>query len=120
MPGHLLAVILKERLEEYLVAIRNQILSDLRRVPHQVDFNDNKYVLKAVQRVDGDIGKKINFFLATGNLVSPTGLDLQQVSGFTIIAEKLNFYRYISHFRCVHRGAFFVGSMDLERYVQHV
>ncbi|CCA77052.1 probable RPA135-DNA-directed RNA polymerase I, 135 KD subunit [Serendipita indica DSM 11827] len=46
-------------------------------------------------------------FLATGNLVSPTGLDLQQAAGFTIVAEKLNWYRYISHFRCVHRGAFF-------------
>lgn len=46
-------------------------------------------------------------FLATGNLVSPTGLDLQQASGFTIIAEKLNWQRYISHFRCIHRGAFF-------------
>jgi len=46
-------------------------------------------------------------FLATGNLVSPSGLDLQQASGFTIVAEKLNWLRYISHFRCIHRGAFF-------------
>lgn len=23
------------------------------------------------------------------------------------MAEKLNFYRYLSHFRCIHRGAFF-------------
>ena len=30
-----------------------------------------------------------------------------QVSGFTVVADKLNFYRYLSHFRCVHRGAFF-------------
>ena len=30
-----------------------------------------------------------------------------QNSGFTIVAEKLNFYRYLSHFRAVHRGAFF-------------
>jgi hypothetical protein len=46
-------------------------------------------------------------FLATGNLVSPTGLDLQQASGFTVVAEKLNWLRYISHFRSIHRGAFF-------------
>ena len=32
---------------------------------------------------------------------------LCQNSGFTIVAEKLNFYRYLSHFRAVHRGAFF-------------
>lgn len=49
----------------------------------------------------------MEYFLATGNLVSKTGLDLQQTSGYTIVAEKLNFYRYISHFRSVHRGSFF-------------
>lgn len=53
------------------------------------------------------MGRKLEYFLATGNVVSNTGLDLQQVSGFTIVAEKLNFYRYISHFRSIHRGAFF-------------
>lgn len=47
------------------------------------------------------------FFLATGTLKSQTGLDLQQTGGFTVVAEKLNWYRYISHFRSVHRGAFF-------------
>ena len=32
---------------------------------------------------------------------------LLQKAGFTVVAEKLNYYRYLSHFRCVHRGAFF-------------
>jgi DNA-directed RNA polymerase I subunit RPA2 len=54
-----------------------------------------------------DIGKKVEYLLATGNLKSPSGLDLQQASGFTIMADKLNWYRYLSHFRCIHRGAFF-------------
>lgn len=60
-----------------------------------------------LQKTNWDIGSKLSYFLATGNLVSPTGLDLQQTSGYTIVAEKLNFYRYLSHFRCIHRGAFF-------------
>ena len=58
-------------------------------------------------RVNFDIGARLANFLATGNLVSQSGLDLQQASGFTIVAEKLNWFRYISHFRCIHRGAFF-------------
>lgn len=66
-----------------------------------------RYINKIFQRVSFDIGAKMANFLATGNLVSPSGLDLQQAAGFTIVAEKLNWYRYISHFRCVHRGAFF-------------
>lgn len=109
MPGHLLSSILKERFEEYIAAIRNQMTADVRKGLASVNFADPKYILKAMQRVDSDVGKRITYFLATGNLVSPTGLDLQQTSGFTLIAEKLNFYRYISHFRCVHRGAFFVS-----------
>lgn len=70
-------------------------------------FTLERYITKVTSKVNFDIGAKLANFLATGNLVSPTGLDLQQASGFTIVAEKLNWQRYISHFRCVHRGAFF-------------
>jgi hypothetical protein len=41
-----------------------------------------------------DVGKKFEYLLNTGNLVSRSGLDLSQASGFTIVAEKLNFFRY--------------------------
>lgn len=63
-----------------------------------------------MNKVNFDVGAKMSNFLATGNLVSPTGLDLQQAAGFTIVAEKLNWYRYLSHFRCIHRGAFFADQ----------
>jgi DNA-directed RNA polymerase I subunit RPA2 len=53
------------------------------------------------------IGKKLEYFLSTGNLKSATGLDLMQAKGFTIIADKLNNMRYLSHFRSIHRGAYF-------------
>ena len=61
---------------------------------------------------------KIAIFLSTGNLVSQSGLDLQQVSGYTVVAEKINFYRFISHFRMVHRGSFFaeLKLLLLENY----
>lgn len=29
------------------------------------------------------------------------------MSGFTIVAERINFLRYLAHFRSVHRGQFF-------------
>jgi DNA-directed RNA polymerase I subunit RPA2 len=75
------------------------------RKSHEVTVG--RYFTKVVSKVNFDIGSKLANFLATGNLISPTGLDLQQASGFTIVAEKLNWQRYISHFRCIHRGAFF-------------
>lgn len=106
LPGSLYGMIIKERMEEILNNIRLNISIDVRNGSH-VDFNDKKYFQKIISRVNFDIGARLSNFLATGNLVSPTGLDLQQASGFTIVAEKLNWLRYISHFRCIHRGAFF-------------
>lgn len=35
------------------------------------------------------------------------GLGLLQNTGLCVVADKLNFIRYLSHFRCVHRGASF-------------
>lgn len=105
--GFLYGMILKEKVEDFLTGIKYQIQQDLRRNVGGVDFLNTKYFTKTVMKVPADIGSKLSYFLATGNLVSKTGLDLQQASGYTIVAEKLNFYRYLSHFRCVHRGAFF-------------
>ncbi|KAJ7886716.1 hypothetical protein B0H13DRAFT_2342723 [Mycena leptocephala] len=106
LPGSLYGMIIKERLDETLNQIRNNITVDVRNGV-TVDFHDKKYFQKVLAKVNFDIGARLSNFLATGNLVSPTGLDLQQAAGFTIVAEKLNWQRYISHFRCIHRGAFF-------------
>lgn len=107
LPGFLYGQIIKERLDEYLTGIRMELARQMRLNPRAVDFFNNAWISKAISRVQPNIGGRLASFLATGNLSSPSGLDLQQASGFTIVAEKLNFYRYISHFRCVHRGAFF-------------
>ncbi|KAF7727777.1 DNA-directed RNA polymerase I subunit rpa2 [Apophysomyces ossiformis] len=105
--GHLYNMILKEKIFDWLTSIKQQVRNDIRMAPQRVDFFDKNYFLQAVRKLNSDVGVKLSYFLATGNLVSKTGLDLQQASGYTIVAEKLNFYRYISHFRCIHRGAFF-------------
>ncbi|EJD43534.1 beta and beta-prime subunits of DNA dependent RNA-polymerase [Auricularia subglabra TFB-10046 SS5] len=107
LPGSLYGMIVKERLEEALNAIRALVMMDVRNGAPTVDFQDGRYLGKILQKVNFDVGARLSNFMATGNLVSPSGLDLQQASGFTIVAEKLNWHRYISHFRCVHRGAFF-------------
>ncbi|WFD30693.1 DNA-directed RNA polymerase [Malassezia sp. CBS 17886] len=107
MPGFLYGAIIKERLDEYLLAVRAQVARDVRTRAAGTDFFDNRYVQRVLAKTNGDVGARLASFLATGNLGSPSGLDLQQVGGFTLVAEKLNFYRYLSHFRSVHRGAFF-------------
>ncbi|KTW26472.1 hypothetical protein T552_02953 [Pneumocystis carinii B80] len=105
--GFLYGMIIKEKIEDYLYSLKNTVLQDLRKSNNSVNFFEKKYISKLFQRVPNDIGSKLQYFLSTGNLVSSSGLDLQQTTGFTIVAEKLNFYRYLSHFRMVHRGAFF-------------
>ena len=39
------------------------------------------------------MGAKLEYMLSTGNLQSRGGLDMSQATGFTIVAERLNFVR---------------------------
>ncbi|ODV91502.1 hypothetical protein CANCADRAFT_71761 [Tortispora caseinolytica NRRL Y-17796] len=105
--GFLYGMIIKEKMEEYLQGIRGFIRSEVTRKSANVDFSNPDYIRKAIFRSKEPIGTKLTYFLSTGNLVSQSGLDLQQTSGYTVVAEKINFYRFISHFRMVHRGSFF-------------
>lgn len=36
---------------------------------------------------------QVEYLLNTGNLVSNSTLDMSQATGFTVVAEKLNFFR---------------------------
>lgn len=116
-PGHLISAFVKEKFEEALQQMRLGITNELRK-------EYNKFSAKLLRgepadwnrimerygglRAGSGIGNKVKVFLSTGNIVSSTGLDLMQVSGYTIVAERLNFLRYCAHFRSVHRGQFFM------------
>ncbi|PWW74321.1 DNA-directed RNA polymerase I [Tuber magnatum] len=104
--GFLYGMIIKERAEEYLESIVKEVRREVQR-GNVLDFNNKEHRTRMFQRTSGNIGNSLEYFISTGNLSSPSGLDLQQVSGFTVVAEKINFYRFISHFRMVHRGSFF-------------
>lgn len=106
LSGHLYVMVLKEKLEEVLQTLKLKMSKILQRHQDTKKIRDINFIKK---QFDGlvPIGKKMEYFLATGNLISKTGLDLMQMGGYSIIAEKLNNMRYISHFRSVHRGQFF-------------
>ncbi|EDQ84628.1 uncharacterized protein MONBRDRAFT_12630 [Monosiga brevicollis MX1] len=106
LPGHIYCAFVKEQMSEYLVAMQKLVQTDL-RMGKTVDVSNTNYLQTDVMRRCPDIGSKLEYFMSTGNLNSPTALDQMQVTGFTIVADKLNFLRYLSHFRCVHRGAYF-------------
>lgn len=106
LPGLLYGTILKEKIEDYLIQFGDLIKQNVRR-QRAVNFSDHKFMQSMFTRLNEDIGRKMTYFISTGNLISTSGLDLQQASGFTVVAEKINFHRFLAHFRMVHRGAFF-------------
>merc|ERR1711939_1137589 len=109
--GFLYGMIIKERLDDWLsTQLRMSIREYLRKSPEHGFATPEflrEFPVKLCGRTNENVGGALEYFMSTGNLVSPTGLDLQQVSGFTVVAEKINFLRFISHFRMVHRGSFF-------------
>ena len=114
MPGHLVSAFIKEKFDEMLQAVRLGMVTEMRKDYSRFAgrIQDQGFWNKLIDRYSGNssggIGKKVAHLLSTGNIVSSSGLDLMQVSGYTIVAEKLNFLRYCSHFRSVHRGQFFM------------
>ncbi|XP_041365759.1 DNA-directed RNA polymerase I subunit RPA2-like [Gigantopelta aegis] len=108
--GHLYLMVLKERLHGYLNTLRMTILRSARSQSESASFDSGSFrKIFNVNRSSGakEISRALEYLLATGNLNSKSGLGLMQISGLSVLADKLNFLRYISHFRCVHRGAFF-------------
>mmetsp|Transcript_829 Transcript_829/g.1612 ORF Transcript_829/g.1612 Transcript_829/m.1612 type:complete len:1156 (-) Transcript_829:50-3517(-) len=106
LPGHIYLMLLKEKMNDMLAGIKSTVLREIRIDSANVLPSNESFWKKMIEK-QPEIGTKIRYFLVTGNLVSTSGLDLMQVSGFTIVADKLNWYRYMSHFRSVHRGQFF-------------
>jgi len=109
LPGHLMNMYLKEKLQEVLLGVRLAVLKEHRldRARCLLELCTPKFHQRLLDRAASAVGGKIATFLSTGNIVSSTGLDLMQVSGYTVIAERLNMLRYLSHFQSVHRGQFF-------------
>jgi DNA-directed RNA polymerase I subunit RPA2 len=107
--GYLYGMVLKEKLEDYVLALGAAAREWSRT--KQKGFDDptfQKDFLSLIFRgTRENVGGPLEYFLSTGNIVSRSGLDLQQTSGYTVVAEKINFFRFLSHFRMVHRGSFF-------------
>ena len=106
LSGHLYLMVLKEKIEDMLRNLEQKIILFLKKGKEKQKIKDINYLKRLI---DGliPLGKRMEYFLATGNLLSRTGLDLKQQAGYSIAAERLNVFRYVSHFRSVHRGQFF-------------
>uniref|UniRef100_A0A8C3AU82 DNA-directed RNA polymerase subunit beta n=1 Tax=Cyclopterus lumpus TaxID=8103 RepID=A0A8C3AU82_CYCLU len=102
-PGQLYLMFMKERMSAWLMSVK---LSFDKRGSRLAGGWNAENVMK-IFNMGTDLTKPFEYLLATGNLTSKTGLGMMQNTGLCVVADKLNFIRYLSHFRCVHRGAAF-------------
>ncbi|CAG2054313.1 unnamed protein product [Timema podura] len=102
--GHLYLQAVKEKLHSWLTILRALILKKANNNP---EYKLTVGELELMTKRSGSIENSMENFLATGNIYSQSGLGLMQDKGLTIVVENINRMRYMSHFRAVHRGAFF-------------
>ncbi|XP_039594886.1 DNA-directed RNA polymerase I subunit RPA2 [Polypterus senegalus] len=102
-PGQLYLMFLKERMEAWLVSVKIAMEKKVQKT----DVPLTSEGLMKVFNMGMEVTRAFEYLLATGNLRSKTGLGMLQDSGLCVVADKLNFIRYLSHFRCIHRGAAF-------------
>ncbi|OEL31517.1 DNA-directed RNA polymerase I subunit 2, partial [Dichanthelium oligosanthes] len=106
LPGHLITVFLKDRLQDWLRKSKRLIIEEATK-NKSFDLNNALEVRKFLTKHTTSVGRAIESMIKIGKVNSQSGLDLPQRDGMTIHAERLNFHRYISHFRSVHRGSAF-------------
>ncbi|XP_051121595.1 DNA-directed RNA polymerase I subunit 2 isoform X2 [Andrographis paniculata] len=110
LAGQLITNNLKEKIQEWLVRVKQALQEEVDKSSKTFEFNSVADVKKIVERNSPrQIGAVIENLLKTGRLSTQTGLDMQQKAGITVQAERLNFLRFLSHFRAVHRGSAFAG-----------
>ncbi|KAL3273008.1 hypothetical protein HHI36_014464 [Cryptolaemus montrouzieri] len=102
--GHLYLQVVKERLQNWLGNLKLRLM---RRAKTNTNFHITQHEIITSAKYAGSLETSMEKFLATGNIVSQSGLGLMQDKGLTIVAENINRMRYMSHFKAVHRGAFF-------------
>ncbi|KAH7548602.1 hypothetical protein JRO89_XS14G0177900 [Xanthoceras sorbifolium] len=110
LTGHLITIYLKEKLEDWLQKAKKLLQDEIDKESKNFDFFSLAHIKKVMDKIPSkQISSSVETMLRTGRLVTQTGLDLQQRAGYTVQAERLNYLRFLSFFRAVHRGASFAG-----------
>ncbi|KAL8171002.1 hypothetical protein V2J09_022806 [Rumex salicifolius] len=108
--GQLIAAYLKEKMQEWLYRSK-KLLSEEVINNKKFDLGEVSSVTKLLDKNNASqICTAIENLLKTGRLTTQSGLDLPQRAGFSVQAERLNYLRFLSHFRAVHRGTAFAGA----------
>ncbi|OAG29901.1 DNA-directed RNA polymerase I subunit RPA2 [Nematocida displodere] len=103
--------IFTEILAEKVDIIRHRLVGSLlgHVILHNGLLTSSTFLKRAFKYAFIDITSTFGQLLSTGNLVlrNSSNFAMMQQTGFSIQAERLNYWRFFSHFRSVHRGAYF-------------
>lgn len=123
--AQLFPICFREKLEEIKKSLTLRILNVLKNrvstndsttslsLSEVADIGENlsdiqlEKVEKIFTALDFSIGDKLHKLMATGCITTNSCSDIMQNNGFTIMAERINFWRFSSHFQSVSRGSFF-------------
>lgn len=109
--GQLIAMYLKDKVQQWLYKSRELLNEEISKQSGKFDFGNVKDIKNLLDKNPArQIGTAIENLLKTGRLATQSGLDLQQKAGFAVQADRLNFLRFLSTFRAVHRGSAFAGA----------
>ncbi|CAG2114981.1 unnamed protein product, partial [Medioppia subpectinata] len=109
LSGHVYFTLLLERMSIFLASVKqviDKLLLTAEKSGNRCALNST-ILKKALNAKYSEITRPLEYLLTTGNLRSRSGLGLQQTAGITVMADKINWQRFVSHFRAVHRGQFF-------------
>ena len=108
LSGHIFFGLLLERISMFL-ASQFDLINRKLALSEKANNSDSlmQMVVSSLRTKMDVIVKPLFSLVATGNLFSKSGLGLKQTNGLSVMAEKINHWRFISTFRAVHRGSFF-------------
>ncbi|KAH3743135.1 DNAdirected RNA polymerase, beta subunit [Pelomyxa schiedti] len=102
--GHLYLTVFKDHLQDWLFNLKTAYEFECQKKSTYFTLERFK---KLADSTESGVGRKMLYFLATGTHNSKNSIDLMQTTGFVLVAEKLNIFRWLSHFQSVHRGSFY-------------
>jgi len=108
LPGNLLLIYLKEKIENSFFNTRlleNQKSDDFFK--KNCENQELKHFIKKFQKELAIIPKGFEFIITTGTFSSGFKSELPQTTGLSVTLERINYGRFFSFFRSIHRGKFF-------------
>lgn len=111
--GQIYTNYLLERLNMMMNSVRLQLSRQIERTKSGFELTPTA-VRKALTQSYNEVCNSMTRLLSVGSIGGIGTVGLRQTTSFSVMAEKINYCRFLSHFRAVHRGSFFTTMRTTE------